>query len=202
MGTKRKPALSTKPKPDRVASNNNDKYAFMNSGPAVSEGGEKIAGRALNNAQTLLSLATAVGPRPTVATTLPTKPHQNNDSLISDITSVAGQFNSYRFDETSILKTYKKLMTLYLKDEMFSKLKFITSDAMLEFSREDNSICGYLCKRMRVATYQWGKYWELVKKSTKKMIENQRTNATTATLGTKIDQIGNPFGQIPIWSSL
>jgi hypothetical protein len=177
---KKKPSLATKPIPDRVASNNNDKYAFRNSGPAVSEGGERVAGRALNNAQTLLSLATAVGTRPTIATNLPIEPRQNIDSSISDITSAASQFNSYRFDETSILKTYKKLMTLYLKDEMFSKLKFITCDAMLEFSREENSICGYVCKRMRVATYQWGEYWELVKKSTKKMIENQRTNATTA----------------------
>jgi hypothetical protein len=165
---KKKPSLATKPIPDRVASNNNDKYAFRNSGPAVSEGGDRVAGRALNNAQALLSLATAVGSRPTVATNLPTKPRQNIDSSISYITSAAGQFNSYRFDETSILKTYNKLMTLYFKDEMFSKLKFITSDAVLEFLREDNSICGYVCKRMRVATYQWGKYWELVKKTLKK----------------------------------
>ena len=36
----KKPGLATKPIPDRVASNNNDKYAFRNSGPAVSDGGE------------------------------------------------------------------------------------------------------------------------------------------------------------------
>jgi hypothetical protein len=33
---------------------------------------------------------------------------------------------------------------------------------------------------MRVANYQWGDYWTMVKKTTKKMIESQRTNATSA----------------------
>jgi hypothetical protein len=34
---------------------------------------------------------------------------------VSGITSAAEQFNSYRFDESSALKTYKKMMTLHLK---------------------------------------------------------------------------------------
>ena len=72
------------------------------------------------------------------------------------------------------------MMTLHLKDEMFRKLKFITSDDKLDFSRNDNSICGYVCKNMRVSNYQWSDYWNMVKKTTKKMIESQRTNATSA----------------------
>jgi hypothetical protein len=34
--------------------------------------------------------------------------------------------------------------------------------------------------KMRVPNYQWGAYWDLVKHTTKKMIEQQRTNATSA----------------------
>ena len=78
------------------------------------------------------------------------------------------------------MKTYKKIMTIHLKDDMFHKLKFITSGEMVEFSREHALLCGYVCTKMRVADYQWGKYWDLVKHSAKQMIEQQRTNATSA----------------------
>jgi hypothetical protein len=51
---------------------------------------------------------------------------------------------------------------------------------MLEFTTNKQSLCGYICTQMHVSADQWGEYWELVKKPTKKMIENQRTNATSA----------------------
>ena len=98
----------------------------------------------------------------------------------SDITSATSQFNSYRFDEASALKTYKKMMSLHLKDEMFRKLKFITSDAMLQYSTQETTLCGYVCTKMRVPDFQWAEYWDLVRQTTKKMIEQQRTNATSA----------------------
>jgi hypothetical protein len=79
-----------------------------------------------------------------------------------------------------VLRTYTKMMTLHLKNEMFRKLKFITSDDKLDFSRQDNSICSYLCTNMRVSNNRWSDWWTMMKKTTKKMIESQRTNATLA----------------------
>ena len=63
---------------------------------------------------------------------------------------------------------------------MFRKLKFITSGEMLEFSRTQTSLCSFVCTKMRVADYQRGEYWDMVKHTAKKMIEQQRTNATLA----------------------
>ena len=71
-------------------------------------------------------------------------------------------------------------MMIHLKDDMFQTIKFITNDAMLEYSRNPETLCGYVCTKMRVPGYQWGEYWDLVKQTTKKMIEHQRTNATSA----------------------
>jgi hypothetical protein len=158
-----------------------DKFSFSNAGPFVTEGGAKLtSGRSLNNASPKVSLVKSGGNRAMIASNaLPDNP-TSNSTTVSEMSSVAEQFNSYRFDEASALRTYKKMMTLHMKDDMFRKLKFITNDAMLEFTTNKHSLCGYVCTEMRVSTDQWGEYWELVKKTTKKMIENQRTNATSA----------------------
>jgi hypothetical protein len=103
-----------------------------------------------------------------------------SEASVLGITSAADQYSLYHFDESSALKTYKKIMTLHLKDEIFRRLKFITSDTMLEFLRSHKNLCGYVCTKMRVPDYQWGEYWELVRQATKKMIEQQRSNATSA----------------------
>ena len=180
-------SLSSKTKtvPDRIASSKGsgtgtDKYAFSTAGPAVSEAGAKIVGKSLNSATRHSAAPSTLSTRPVIATNVQTVNRITNENSLSDITSAADQFNSYRFDETSALRTYKKMMTLHLKDEMFRKLKFITGDDLLDFSRQPNSICSYVCTNMRVSNYQWSDYWNMVKKTTKKMIENQRTNATSA----------------------
>ena len=176
--------LSSKQRvPDRIDSRGtkgDDMYAFHAAGPAVAGAGAKIAGRSLNSAPRILSLATTGDQRPSISTNIRPANRVSNENSLSDITSAADQFNSYRFDETAALRTYKKMMTLHLKDEMFRKLKFITRDDWLDFSTQDNSLCSYVCTRMRVSNYQWSDYWSMVKKTTKKMIENQRTNATSA----------------------
>ena len=171
--------------PDRAGSSkgsrtSTDKYAFSTAGPAVSEVGAKIVGKSLNSATRHSAAQSTLTTRPVIATNVQPVNHITNENSLSDITSAADQFNSYRFDETSALRTYKKMMTLHLKDEMFRKLKFITGDDLLDFSRQPNSICSYVCTNMRVSNYQWSDYWNMVKKTTKKMIENQRTNATSA----------------------
>ena len=169
--------------PDRVESNGSrgsDKYAFSAAGPAVSEAGAKIVGKSLNNASQPFSATSTLSKRAAIATNHLSIDPVSNEHSLSDITSAADQFNSYRFDENTQKESYKKMMTLHLKDEMFRKLKFITSDDMLDFSREGHSICSYVCTNMRVSNYQWSDYWNMVKKTTKKMIENQRTNATSA----------------------
>ena len=177
--------LSSKQRvPDRVESKGSkgsrDKYAFSAAGPAVSVAGAKIVGKSLNSASKQLSTASTLTTRAVIATNVNTTNRITNETSLSDITSAVEQFNSYRFDETSALRTYKKMITLHLKDDMFRKLKFITSDEKLDFSRQPNSICSYVCTKMRVSNYQWGDYWNMVKKTTKKMIESQRTNATSA----------------------
>ena len=72
------------------------------------------------------------------------------------------------------------MMTLQLKDRMFRNLKFISNDSQLEFARSQETICGYICTQIRVPNFQRGDYWELVRQPTKKMIEQQRTNVTSA----------------------
>ena len=180
--------LSSKQRvPDRIeskGSKGSDKYAFSAAGPAVSVAGAKIVGRSLNSASKPLSTASTLTTRAVIATNVNTTNRITNETSLSDITSAAEQFNSYRFDETSALRTYKKMMTLHLKDDMFRKLKFITSDEKLDFSRHPNSICSYVCANMRVSNYQWGDYWNMVKKTIKKMIESQRTNATSIATNT------------------
>ena len=178
-------SLSSKPRvPDRVGSGKtsrgSDKYAFSAAGPSVREAGAKLVGKSLNSATRHSAATSTLSSRAVIATNVPTVNRVTNETSLSDITSAAEQFNSYRFDESSSLRTYKKMMTLHLKDEMFRKLKFITSDDKLDFSRNEYSICSYVCTNMRVSNYQWSDYWSMVKKTTKKMIENQRTNATSA----------------------
>ena len=84
------------------------------------------------------------------------------EASVSNITSANDQFNSYRFNETAATKTYKKMMTIHLKDEMFGRLKFITKGEDLEFSRNTSTICNYVWTKMRVPDFQWGEYWDLV----------------------------------------
>ncbi len=173
--------LSSQPKALKAKGKENNKYTLKNAGPEVTVSCSKlVATNSLNMAASSTSEARLVSTRPTIETNVQSVHHKSNDASVSDITSTAEQFNLYRFDETSATHSYKKMMNLHLKDEMFRGLKFITNDAELEFSSEENSLCGYVCTWMRVSNYQWGEYWTLVKTSTKKMIENQRTNATSA----------------------
>ena len=159
----------------------NDRYSFANAGPSVTDKGSKLVGKSLSSVQAKVLQPLKDRNQTYIESNVRNEPKQTgNESAVSDITSAADLFNLYRFDEMSALNTYKKMMTLHLKDEMFCKLKFITNDSMLEFSRQQTTLCGYVCTSMRVPDHQWGDYWDLVKKSTKKMIEQQRTNATSA----------------------
>jgi hypothetical protein len=107
-----------------------DKYAFKHEGPFVTKGGAKLTGWLLNSAPPNTSLARSVGTRPLITANVHPNHLTSNKTTVSDITSVAEQFNSYRFDETFTLRTYKKMMNLHLKDSMSLRLKFITNDAM------------------------------------------------------------------------
>jgi hypothetical protein len=158
-----------------------DKYHISNTGPAVQKKAAALVGKSINVAPS--ASRKSQEERPTIASNArpPNKVTSTKiESSLSGITSAADQFNLYRFDESSALKTYKKIMMIHLKDDMFHKIKFITNDAMLEYSRNPETLCGYVCTKMKVPGYQWGEYWDLVKQTTKKMIEHQRTNATSA----------------------
>jgi hypothetical protein len=158
-----------------------DRYAFKNGGPVVSQKGPKLAGKTFNNQPSRSPVPMITRGPPIIETNVATeKRGAGTAASVSDITSAAEQFNNYRFNETAATKTYKKMMTIHLKDEMFGRLKFITKGEDLEFSRNTSSICSYVCTKMRVPDFQWGEYWKLVKQTTKKMIEQQRTNATSA----------------------
>jgi hypothetical protein len=76
-----------------------------------------------------------------IATNVQNDHQTSNKTTICNIASVAEQSNSYIFDEATALRTYKKMMTLHLKEDMFWKLKFITNHAsMLEFLMQENSL--------------------------------------------------------------
>ena len=158
------------------------RYDVGNAGPGIREKAERLVGRAINiTPARAMSSALLTGGRPAVESNV-NQPRRmlGSEASISGITSAADQYNSYRFDEITATNIYKKMMTLHLKDKMFRDIKFISSDSQLVFARSPISICGYVCTQMRVPDFQWGDYWDLMRQPTKKMIEHQRTNATTA----------------------
>jgi hypothetical protein len=118
------------------------KYAFKHAGWFVTKGGAKLTGWLLNSAPPNTSLVRSVGTRLLIATNVHPDHPTSNETTVFDITSIAEQFKSYGFDETSALMSYKKMMTLHLKDNMFRKLKYITNDTMLEFWMQEISLCG------------------------------------------------------------
>ena len=160
-----------------------ERYALDNAGPAIQEKGQKLLGKSISVvAARTTSMAMPVGEGRTAiaSNAIPSSKGTISEASLSGMTSSADRYNLYRFDETAVLKTYKKMLTLHLKDKLFKKLKFITNDEELAFSRNPISICGFVCTNMRVQNHQWGDYWKLVQQTTKKMIEQQRTNATSA----------------------
>jgi hypothetical protein len=179
-GTKK--VMSSRRKESSATLRRDDRYNMSNAGPGVSEKAAKLVGRAISMAPVrTLSAVMPTGTQPYIESNVArTGRLLGSEASISGITSAADQFNSYRFDEITATKTYKKMMTLHLKDKMFRNLKFISNDSQLEFARSPATICGYVCTQMRVPDYQWGDYWDLVRQPTKKMIEQQRTNATSA----------------------
>ena len=174
--------LSSKRKGAPSSLSTADRYDIANAGPAVRDKAARLVGKAISIAPTrTLSSVLHAPDRPDIVSNVhPAVRLIGSEASISGITSAADQYNSYRFDELTATKTYKKMMTLHLKERMFKSLKFISNDSQLEFGRSPVSICGYVCTQMRVPDFQWGDYWELVRQTTKKMIEHQRTNATSA----------------------
>ena len=102
------------------------------------------------------------------------------ETSISTITGAGQQFNAFRVNEQSSLESYKQTMNFKLKDDIFRKLKFITNDAMMEFSMDRLSICQYICSEMHITGGNQGQFWMTVKDTVKRMVEKQRTNATSA----------------------
>jgi hypothetical protein len=185
---KRSPPLPKK----RLSSNTNsttdsqsssNKYDFSRAGPAVTGRAAGLVGRSINAVPSkTLSSTQQPGAKPVIATNVHNsgKTSNGSETSLSGITSAAGQYNSYRFDEANAIQQNKRMMTIHLKDQMFRKLKFITNDAMMVYSLSKTTLCGYVCTEMRVPEYQWAEYWDLMRQPTKKMIEQQRTNATSA----------------------
>jgi hypothetical protein len=181
-GKKPKRQLSPSPTGTPVSAKSDTRYDVSNAGPGVQEKAARLVGRSINvKPMRAPSSGLLSGGRPPIESNVrPTVRLLGSEASISGITSSAEQFNSYRFDEISATKTYKKMMTLHLKDKMFRNLKFISNDSQLAFGKAPGSVCGYVCRQMRVPDDQWGDYWDMVREPTKKMIEQQRTNATSA----------------------
>jgi hypothetical protein len=117
-----------------------DKYNLTNTGPAVQQKAAALVGKLINVAAS--ALRKSQEERPSIASNArPTNKVTPSENSLSGITSAADQFNLYSFDELSALKTYKKIMMIHLKDDMFQKIKFITNDAMLEYSRNPETLC-------------------------------------------------------------
>lgn len=181
LGKRGTKTLSSSSNTASASQGRHNRYELKNAGPQVRDKGKKLVGKSINNVARQTDRPMTVAGRPAIeSNVLSSKKDTSQDPTVSDITCAADQFNSYRFDESAAMKTYKKMMTLHLKDEMFGKMKFITNESEMEFSRRRATLCGYVCTGMRVPDYQWGEYWDLVKHTTKKMIEQQRTNATSA----------------------
>ena len=112
-----------------------------------------------------------------MATSIPATPEGNT---VSDITiGASDRFNAFRVNEKSTLESYKQSMSFKLKDDIFRNLKFVTNDSMMEFSMDQYSLCQYVCKEMHITGAQQGAFWTAIKDTVKRMIEKQRTNATS-----------------------
>ena len=115
-----------------------------------------------------------------MSTNLPLQPYPKTAPSLSTITHTPGhQFNAFRIDEMSSLECYRQTMEYKLKSDVFRKLKFITNDAMMEFSVDEYSLCQYICLQMNITGHQQGAFWTSIKDTVKRMIEKQRTNATS-----------------------
>ena len=142
--------LSSNPHSSTGSAKVDTRFDFQNSGPSVQEKAARLTGRSINRApEPALSLAQPIGNRPIIESNVRqlenvTRCVNRSETSVSGLTSSADQYNSYRFDEASALKTYKKMMMLHLKDEMFSKVKFITCDHEMEFSRNTPTLCAYV----------------------------------------------------------
>ena len=128
---------SSKPTPEQSQTKEN-RYSLHNAGPSVADKAGKLAGRSINHVpghasvQRSTSLARAVVTNVIAAVGRKSSAERS----ISDILSAEGQFNTYCFDESSAIITYKKMMTIHLKDKLFRKLKFITSGEMMELEHK------------------------------------------------------------------
>jgi len=107
-------------------------------------------------------------------------PTPDTEQSVSTMTNTPGsQFNAFRIDEQSSLACYRQTMEFKLKGDVFRKLKFITNDAMMEFSIDPQSLCQYICNQMNIRGHQQGPFWTSIKDTVKRMIERQRTTATS-----------------------
>jgi hypothetical protein len=149
--------------------------------------GSSGAARAIASARLVASLPVYGSGRLAMGI-LTNAPKPDIDRSVSTITNTLGnQFNSFRIDEQSSLACYWQTMEFKLKGDVFRKLKFITNNAMMEFSINPHSLCQYICKQMNITGHQQGPFWTLIKDTVKRMIERQQT---TATLGCKRAFIG------------
>ena len=115
-----------------------------------------------------------------MSTNAPLQPFPIAAPSLSTITNTPGhQFNAFRIDEKSSLECYRLTMEYKLKSDVFRKLKFITNDAMMEFSVDQFSLCQYICHQMNITGHQQGAFWTSIKDTVKRMIEKQRTNVTS-----------------------
>lgn len=113
-----------------------------------------------------------------ISTNIPVTPADR--STVSSISATPGtSFNAFRIDERTSVECYRQTMEHKLKGDVFRKLKFITNDAMMEFSMDEHSLCQYICHQMNIRGPQQGPFWTSIKDTVKRMIEKQRTNATS-----------------------
>ena len=164
------------------AAKEDTRYDLENAGPNVRKKGEKLLEKSINIRRGRnVAVAMTTRGRPLIESNVrPSITASVSEASVSGMTSAADQYIAYHFEEASATTTYTKMMTIHLKDKMFSGMKFISNDGQLEYSKSEGTICGYVCTQMRVPLYQWGEYWKLMKEPTKKMIEQQCTNATSA----------------------
>jgi hypothetical protein len=112
-----------------------------------------------------------------IATNAPVTPITGS---VSTITNTPGDmFNAFSVDEKSSLECIRQTLEHQLKGDLFRKLKFITNDAMMEFSVDPHSLCQYVCNQMNIKGPPQGQFWTNIKNTVKRMIEKQRTNATS-----------------------
>ena len=81
-----------------------------------------------------------------------------------------------KWDDESI----KLTLSTYVKQKMFPHLKFMQGKSMIEFSKDQRSVCGQILARLNVPASMAKKFWERYSRKVECYLNSKRNDSATA----------------------